>query len=42
MEQNRQHITGKALITEHTAQMVTLLLTVTQEQRPMLTQNIRQ
>ena len=41
MEQNRQHITGKALITEHTAQMVTLLLTVTQEQRPMLTQNIR-
>ena len=41
VEQNRQHITGKTLITEHTAQMVTLLLTVTQKQRPMLTQNIR-
>ena len=42
VEQNRQQVTGKTLITEHTAQMVTLLLTVTQEQHPMLTQNIRQ
>ena len=41
VEQNRQHTTGKTLSTEHRIQVTTLLLTVTQEQRPMLTQNVR-
>ena len=41
VEQNRQHITGKTLSTKHRIQVTTLLLTVAQEQRPMLTQNVR-
>ena len=41
VEQNRQHVTGKSLRTKHRIQMTTLLLTVAQEQCPMLTQNVR-